>query len=50
MKKTTYISPDMTQVELATEAVCIASSGTEEAGIDSGISPEPWKEGNTNWW
>ena len=50
MKKTNYISPDMTHVELAAEALCIASSATEETGVDSGIAPEPWQEGNTNWW
>lgn len=50
MKRITYISPCMTQVEWALEAFCLTASGNEEGTVDSGISPDPWKEGNTNWW
>ncbi len=50
MEKKNYISPCMVQVEWAFEALCLTASGTEEAEVNSGISPEPWIEGNTNWW
>lgn len=50
MEKRNYISPDIAQVEFAQEALCIAASTTEGTVIDSGISPDPWQEGNTDWW
>lgn len=50
MKMKTYISPCMTQVEWALESFCLTASGAEEGEINSGVSPDPWKEGNTNWW
>lgn len=53
MKKKNYISPCMMQVEWHLEAFCLAASGSEGSEgpeVGSGVSPDPWKEGNTNWW
>lgn len=47
MNKKIYTTPCMEQVELMLEQ-CIAASTTETAV--SGIDPEPWTEGNTDWW
>lgn len=50
MEKKNYVSPCMMQVEWAPEAFCLTASGAEEGEINSGLSPDPWKEGNLNWW
>lgn len=48
MNKKIYTTPCMEQVELMLEQ-CIAASTSEDADV-SGITPDPWREGNTNWW
>ena len=48
MNKNIYISPCIEQVEIVLEQ-CIASS-TPDDGKVSGVTPDPWKEGNTDWW
>ena len=48
MEKKKYNSPSMTQIEFVSES-CLASSTTETSEV-TGINPEPWKEGNVNWW
>lgn len=50
MEKKIYVAPCMMQVEWTLEALCIAASAAGGATVDSGINPEPWTEGNTNWW
>ncbi len=48
MKTKIYTTPCIEQVEIMLEQ-CVAASSAEDAEV-SGISPDPWTEGNTNWW
>lgn len=48
MNKKIYTTPRIEQVEMMLEQ-CIAASVSDDAEV-SGINPEPWTEGNTNWW
>ena len=48
MKQKNYITPCIEQVEIMLEQ-CIAASMSEDAEV-SGVSPDQWEEGNTNWW
>lgn len=48
MKKKIYITPCVKQVEFVPES-CLASSTAEESEVDV-VTPDPWKEGNVNWW
>ena len=49
MKKKIYTTPCIEQVEIMLEQ-CIASSTPEEEAEVSGVTPDPWNEGNTGWW
>ena len=48
MEKKSYNAPCMNQIEFVPES-CLATSTTETSEV-TGINPEPWAEGNTNWW
>ncbi|MBQ2796213.1 MAG: hypothetical protein IJD12_02550 [Tidjanibacter sp.] len=49
MTKKTYNAPAIEQEKVVLEAG-IAVSGTEEIIINpDGVTPEAWKEGNTDW-
>lgn len=48
MKKNIYTTPCIEQVEIVLEQ-CIAASTKDDAEV-SGVTPDPWEEGNTGWW
>ena len=48
MKQEIYTTPCIEQVEIMLEQ-CIAARVSDKAEV-SGVSPENWEEGNTNWW
>lgn len=48
MKTKIYDAPRIQQVEFEPES-CLATSTSEQSEVNT-VNPDPWNEGNINWW
>lgn len=51
MKKRTYNAPVLEQEQVVLEAgIAVSETIIPDPAIETGVAPEAWKEGNTDWW